>query len=73
MGKVFSRIEQLQEDVLDEFILAKVPVLVEDLGEEFTILAIIHNSVSETFAFDDTMGRDDIGVSGGKFAETDLA
>ena len=73
MGKVFSRTEQLQEDVLDEFILAKVPALVEDLGEEFTILAIVHNNVSEIFAFDDTMGRDDIGVSGGKFVETDLA
>jgi len=27
---VFNRIEQLQEDVLDKFILSKVPALVED-------------------------------------------
>ena len=70
---VFNRIEQLQEDVLDEFILAKVPALVEDLGEEVTVLAIVHNDVSEIFAFDDTMEGDDIGVGGGKLVEADLA
>jgi len=31
---VFNRIKQLQEDVLNEFILAKLPVLAEDLGEQ---------------------------------------
>ena len=66
----FNCTEQLQEDVLDEFILA---ALVEDLGEEITILAIVHNDVSEIFPFDDTTVRDNAVVSGGKRAETDLA
>ena len=70
---VFNRIEQLQEDVLDELILAKVPALVEDLGEEVTVLAIVHNDVSEIFAIDDTLEGDDVGVSGGELVETDLA
>ena len=69
---VFNCIEQLQEDVLDEFILAKIPALVEDLGEEVTVLAIIHNDVCKIFVLDDTMEGNDIGVSGGEFVETDL-
>jgi len=69
---VFNRIEQLQEDVLDEFILAKVPALVEDLGEEITILTIVHNDICEIFVLDDTMERNDVGVSGGELVETDL-
>jgi len=40
---VFNRIERLQDsNALDAFILAKVPALVADLGEELTILAIGH-------------------------------
>jgi len=70
---VFNRIEQLQEDVLDEFILTKVPALVEDLGEEVTILAIVHNDICEIFVLNDTMEGNDIGMSGGEFVETDLA
>ena len=69
---IFNRIEQLQEDVLDEFILAKIPALVEDLGEEVTVLAIVHNDVCEIFVLDDTMEGNDIGVSGGELVETDL-
>ena len=69
---VFNRIEQLQEDVLDEFFLPKVPALVEGLGDEVIILAIVHNDAGEMFAFDDTVEGDDIGVSGGKLVETDL-
>lgn len=68
----FNRIEQLQEDVLDELILAKVPALVEDLGEEVTILAIVHNDICEIFVLDDTMEGNNIGVSRGKLVETDL-
>jgi hypothetical protein len=70
---VFNRIEQLQEDVLDEFILAKVPALVEDLGEEVTILAIVHNDICEIFVLNDTMEGNDIWMGGGKFVETNLA
>ena len=70
---VFNCIEQLQEDVLDKFILAKVPALVEDLGEEVTILAIVHNDICEIFVLDNTMERNDIWVGGGKLVETDLA
>jgi len=69
---VFNRIEQLQEDVLDEFILAKIPALVEDLGEEVTVLAVVHNDVCEIFVLDDTMEGNDIGVSGGELVEADL-
>ena len=69
---VFNRVKQLQEDVLDKFILAKVPALVEDLGEEVTVLAIVHNDVCEIFVLNDTMEGNDIGVSGGELVETDL-
>ena len=69
---VFNRIEQLQEDMLDKFILAKVPALVEDLSEEVTVLAIVHNDVCEIFVLDDTMEGNDIGVSGGEFVEANL-
>ena len=70
---VFNRIEQLQEDVLDEFILAKVPALVEDLSEEVTVLAIVHNDICEIFVLNNTMERNDVWVGGGKLVETDLA
>ena len=70
---VFNRIEQLQEDVLDELILAKVPALVEDLGEQVTILTIVHNDICEIFVLDDTVKGNDIGMGGGKLVETDLA
>jgi hypothetical protein len=70
---ILNRIEQLQEDVLDELILAKVPALVEDLGEEVAILAIVHNDIRKIFVLDDTMERDDIGVGGGALVEMDLA
>jgi hypothetical protein len=70
---VFNCVEQLQEDMLDKFILAKVPALVEDLGEEVTVLAIVHNDVCEIFVLDDTMEGNDIRVSGGELVETDLA
>ena len=70
---VFNRIEQLQEDVLDEFILAKIPALVEDLGKEVTVLTIVHNDVCEIFVLDDTMEGDDVWVSRCELVETDLA
>ena len=70
---VLNRIEQLQEDVLDEFILAKVPALVEDLGEEATILAVVHNDICEIFVLNDTMEGNDVGMGGGKLVETDLS
>ena len=70
---VFNRIEQLQEDVLDEFILAKVPALVEDLSEEVTVLAIVHNDICEIFVLNNTMERNDVWMGGGKLVETDLA
>ena len=41
--------------MLDGFILA-APV--EDLGKDITILAIVHNDVSEIFPFDDATERD---------------
>jgi hypothetical protein len=69
---VLNRIEQLQEDVLDEFILAKVPALVEDLGEEVTVFAIVHNDICEIFVLNNTMEGNDVGVSGGELVETDL-
>ena len=70
---VFNRIEQLQEDVLDEFILAEVPALVEDLGEEVTVLAVVHDDIREIFILNNTMEGNDIWVGGGKLVETDLA
>jgi hypothetical protein len=70
---VVNCIEQLQEDVLDEFILAQVPALVEDLGEEVTILTIVHNDICEIFVLNNTMEGNDIGVGGGELVETDLA
>ena len=63
---VFNHIEQLQEDVLDEFILANAPALMEDLGEETAILAVVHNDIREIFVLDETMEGNDIGTSGGK-------
>ena len=63
---VFNHIEQLQEDVLDESILAKVPALVEDLGEEAATPAIVHNNIREIFNLDETMEGNDIWTSGGK-------
>ena len=69
---VFNRIQQLQEDTLDEFILAKVLSLVGDLGEEVTVLVMIHNHVCEIFVLDDTMEGNDIVVSGGERVKTDF-
>ena len=64
-------IEQLRKMCLR--VHPEVPAPAEDLGEEVTVLAIVHNDVSEIFALDNTMEGGDIGVSGGKLMEPDLA
>ena len=69
---MFDRVEQLQENVLDGFVLAKIPVLVEDLIQEVAAFAIVHNDICEIFALDNTMEGNDIGMSGRELVEVDL-
>ena len=69
---MFNRVEQLQKDLFNEFILAKIPTVVENLGQEAAILAIVHNDVYEIFALHDMMERNDIGMSGRELVEMDL-
>ena len=69
---VFNRIEQLQEDILDEFILTKVPAPVEDLHEEITALVVVHNDIRKIFVLGDTKEGNDAGMSGGQLVEADL-
>ena len=45
----------------------------EDLGEEVAIPANVHKDASNILVLNGTKERDDIGVSGGKLMETDLA
>jgi hypothetical protein len=46
--------------------------VVEDLGEEIAVLAIVHNDICEIFVLNDTMEGNDVGMSGGELVETDL-
>jgi hypothetical protein len=57
---VIDRIEQLEENVFDQVISTKITSLLQDLAEQITIWAEIHNDKGAVFLFNDTMKCDDI-------------
>jgi hypothetical protein len=59
---VIDRIEELEENVFDEVVLAKITTLLQNLAEQITIRTVIHNDEGAIFLFNDAMERDDIRV-----------
>jgi hypothetical protein len=59
---VVDRIEELEKNVFDEVVPAKITSLLQNLAKQITIWAVIHNDEGAIFLFDDTMKRDYIRV-----------
>ena len=70
---VFDGVEELEEDVLDEMVLAEVATVVEDLGEEVAVGGKVHDEVGVVVLLDDAVEGDDVGVGRGEAVEGDLA
>jgi len=59
---VIDRVEELEENVLDQVILAKITSFVQNLAKEITVWTVIHNDEGAIVLFDDAMKCDDIRV-----------
>lgn len=59
---VFDGIEELQEYMLDEAVLAEIAAAVEDLGEEIAVGGIVHDEINVVVFLDYSMEGDDVGV-----------
>lgn len=59
---IIDRFEQLEENVLDQVILAKITSLVQNLTKEIPIWTVIHDDEGAVLLFNDTMKCDDIRV-----------
>ena len=59
---ILNCIEQLQKHMLDEGIVAQVPALVQNLGEQVVVWGVVHNNIGVIPVFDDTVEGDDRGV-----------
>ena len=70
---VFNRVEQLKKDLLDEGVITKITPLVEDLSEEVTVRAVVHNDEGVLVVLDDAVKRHHVRVAGCKLVEGDLA
>jgi len=60
---VIDRIEELEENVFDEVVSAKITSLLQNLAEQIAIRTVIHNDEGAFFLLNDTMERDDIRVN----------
>jgi hypothetical protein len=60
---VVDRIEELEENVFDEVVSAKITSLLQNLAEQIPIGTVIHHDEGAIFLFNDTMERDDIRVN----------
>ena len=60
---VIDCVEELEENVFDEVVSAKITSLLQNLAKQITIRTIIHNDEGAIILFDDTMERDDILVN----------
>lgn len=69
---VIDGIEELEENVLDEVVAAKITPLLQNLAEQITIRTVIHNNEGAIFLFNDTMQRDDVRVNRCKLVKGDL-
>ena len=52
--------------MLDEGIVAQVPALVQNLGEQVVVWGVVHDNVCVIPVFDDAMEGDDRGMGGGE-------
>jgi hypothetical protein len=69
---VIDRIEELEENVFDEVVSAKITSLLQNLAKQITIRTVIHNDEGAIFLFNDTMERDNIRVNWCKLVKGDL-
>ena len=70
---VVNRVEQLKKDLLDEGVITKITPRVEDLSEEVTVRAVVHNDEGVLVVLDDAVKRHHVRVAGCKLVEGDLA
>lgn len=70
---VFDSFDYLQEDILDERVVAEVCCLLGDLREEVAIGAVRENDVDASRCLDDIVQGDDVRVGRSQGVEGDLA
>lgn len=70
---VFHCVEELQEDLLDYVVIALIPSLVKDLGEQIAVAGVVHYDVRVIFFLQHAVERHDIGMSRGDLVEGNFA
>jgi 23S rRNA U2552 (ribose-2'-O)-methylase RlmE/FtsJ len=61
MAKI-DRVEELEENVLDQVVVTKIASFVENLAKEITVGAVVHDYERAVFLLDYAMKRDDVWV-----------
>jgi hypothetical protein len=69
---VIDRVEELEESVLNQVVVAKITSPVQNLAKEITIWTVIHNDEGAIVLFDDAVKCDDIRVGRCTFVESNL-
>jgi 23S rRNA U2552 (ribose-2'-O)-methylase RlmE/FtsJ len=69
---VIDGVEQLEENMLDQVILAKITSLMQNLAKEIPIWTVIHDDEGAVLLFNDAMKCDDIRVGWCTFVKRDL-
>jgi hypothetical protein len=75
---VLNSIEQLEEDMLDEEVIAEIAATMKDLGEKVSVAGVVHNNVRVIVLFDNAVKGDNVRVRGcklmqGNFADVKMA
>lgn len=69
---IFNGIQNLQKDVLDKAIVTKVSTLMQDLGKQVTIRAVVHHDEGTSILLNHSMEADDVRMERGKLVKSDL-
>lgn len=70
---VLDCVKQLQENMLDEVIIAQITTAVQDLPEQVSIAGVLHDDVRMIVLLDNPMKGSDAWVSGCQLMKSDLA
>ena len=70
---ILNRIEQLKEYLLDQLVIAQVSTMLEDLGEEIAIGAVVHDDPRVVIVFNNAVKSDDTGMRRCELMEGDFS
>ena len=70
---ILNCIEELQKHMLDEGIVAQVPALVQNLGEQVVVWGVVHYNIGVIPVFDDAMEGDDRRMGRGELVQRNFA